>query len=224
MIEISAHGAGISPSALEPFLDKEYRDSYLDAYVRANIAYQIQAIRERMGLSQADFGQLIEKPQNVVSRLEDTEYSGSVKTLIEIAQHLGIGLEIRFRSYPDILQSDVSSAAYRVDAIGESFKNARIAHSVWSSVHNIANRPIVASHSVQTTATNSLFGGVYFGETAVAAYAIANNQLMANQESVSWQTSVPALPLRAFPELETRSLGISIPTSLPEGWDRSTYP
>ena len=74
MIEISAHGAGISPSALEPFLDKEYRDSYLDAYVRANIAYQIQVIRERMGLSQADFGQLIEKPQNVVSRLEDTEY------------------------------------------------------------------------------------------------------------------------------------------------------
>jgi len=151
MIEISTHGAGVSPSALEPFLDKEYRDSYLDAYVRSSVAYQIQAIRERMELSQAAFGQLIDKPQNVVSRLEDTEYSGSVKTLIEIAQHLGIGLEIRFRSYPYIIQSDVSSEALKAETIFESYRKA----SDFSSGRSGVSLPALSNFSAVATSLNA---------------------------------------------------------------------
>ena len=173
---MSTRGAGISSSALKPFLDKEYRDSYLDTYVRASVAYQIQAIREQMGLSQADFGQLIEKPQNVVSRLEDTEYSGSVKTLIAIAQHLGIGLEIRFRSYPHILQSDVSSAAYRVDTIDDSYRKA----NAFSAARSDVAQPTTGNVSVWAMTSGANW------------HAISNslvNIVHSNQEYLPWPTT-----------------------------------
>ena len=37
------------------------------------IAYQIQALREKVGLNQTDFAKKIGKTQSVVSRLEDTD-------------------------------------------------------------------------------------------------------------------------------------------------------
>ena len=111
--------------ALEPFLNKDYRDAYLDIRVKAGIAYQIQAIRQALGMSQAEFGALLSKPQSVVSRLEDNEYSGTVKTLLEIAKSLGVGLKVEFCSYPELLAADVSPAQLAVENIDASAAKAR---------------------------------------------------------------------------------------------------
>ena len=105
---------------LEPFLDKDYRDAYLDIRVKAGVAYQIQAIRQSMGMSQAEFGALLAKPQSVVSRLEDNEYAGTIKTLLEIAKSLGMGLKVEFCSYPELLAADVSPAKLAVENIDVS--------------------------------------------------------------------------------------------------------
>jgi transcriptional regulator with XRE-family HTH domain len=110
---------------LEPFLDKDYRDAWLDMRVKAGIAYQIQAIRQSMGMSQAEFGALLAKPQSVVSRLEDNEYAGTIKTLLEIAKSLGVGLKVEFCSYPELLATDVSPAKLAVETIDASVARAR---------------------------------------------------------------------------------------------------
>jgi transcriptional regulator with XRE-family HTH domain len=76
---------------------KAYRDAYMSNHVRAGIAYQLQALREQSGLSQAEFAKKIGKPQSVVSRLENTEYGKvTIQTLLDIAVSLDIALLVRF--------------------------------------------------------------------------------------------------------------------------------
>ena len=51
--------------------------------------------------SQRAFGELIGKPQSVVSRLENEEYGKlTLQTLLDIAEKLDIALEVRFVDYP----------------------------------------------------------------------------------------------------------------------------
>lgn len=108
-------------SKLQKLLDREYRDAYLESHVKSSIAYQIQALREKTRLSQADFGALIGKPQSVVSRLENTEYGAlNVNTLLEIAAALEIGLQVRFADFETVIRSDVSPAAMMVENIAET--------------------------------------------------------------------------------------------------------
>jgi transcriptional regulator with XRE-family HTH domain len=106
---------------LRKFLDSSYRESYLDAHVKGSIAYQIQAIREKIGLNQTEFGALIGKPQSVVSRLENTEYGAvNINTLLQVANHLGIGLSVRFCGFDSLLAEDVSPNALAVESITET--------------------------------------------------------------------------------------------------------
>jgi transcriptional regulator with XRE-family HTH domain len=108
---------------LAKFDRKAYRDGYLQAKVRGLIAYQIQALREKTGLSQTDFAKKIGKTQSVVSRLEDTEYGRvSVQTLLDIACALDVALVVKFASYPDFLSQtrDASVAALQPKTVRES--------------------------------------------------------------------------------------------------------
>ncbi len=87
------------------------------------IAYQIQALREKIGLNQTRFAQKIGKTQSVVSRLEDTEYGRvTVQTLLDIACSLDVALIVKFISYPDLLRqtSDMSVRALQPETIYET--------------------------------------------------------------------------------------------------------
>lgn len=98
--------------------DKDYRDSYVDSHVKSSVAYQLQCIRENLGLTQKDFALLVGKPQSVVSRLENTEYGKvTVQTLLDLAHRLDISLIVRFASFTEFLQSysDVSPERLAVD-------------------------------------------------------------------------------------------------------------
>ena len=126
-------------SKLKKFLDAPYRESDLDLYVRGSIAYQIRALREKLGLNQTDFGALVGMPQSVISRLEDTERGGvNTNTLLRIANHLGIGLNVRFCNFETVLDSDVSPAAFQVENINETV--ARLtAPSTQSANHAVSD-------------------------------------------------------------------------------------
>jgi transcriptional regulator with XRE-family HTH domain len=108
---------------LERFAAKKYRDGYLQSRVRGFIAYQIQALREKLGLTQAEFAELTGKKQSTISRLEDTEYGKvSVQTLLDIACATNVALVVKFASYPDFLDQtrNMSLEALQPRTIQES--------------------------------------------------------------------------------------------------------
>jgi transcriptional regulator with XRE-family HTH domain len=108
---------------LQKFLDDAYRASYLDGHIKGSIAYQMLALREKEGRNQTQFGELIGKPQSVVSRLEDAEYGGvNVNTLIEIASRLGIGLLVRFCDFETLLAANISPEGLAVENINETIQ------------------------------------------------------------------------------------------------------
>lgn len=97
---------------LKKLEDKEYRDAFVSSRLRIFLSGQIQKLRGQ--LSQIEFGRIIDKPQSVISRLENSS-SGqlSVQTLLDIASKLDIALVVRFASFPDFLTvtSDFSNEA-----------------------------------------------------------------------------------------------------------------
>jgi transcriptional regulator with XRE-family HTH domain len=91
--------------------------------VKGGIAYQIQALREKKGVTQAEFGRILGMPQTVISRLENTEYgSVNINTLLKVANALKIGLEVRFCNFEMILAADVSPATMHVEDIQETIR------------------------------------------------------------------------------------------------------
>jgi transcriptional regulator with XRE-family HTH domain len=96
---------------------KSYRASYVAEHVRRGIAYQVRAIRDQRNWSQGHLSRLLEKPQSVVSRLEDPSYGKStVQTLLEVAAVFDVALQVRFVPYSTFLQQtrNLSSESMRV--------------------------------------------------------------------------------------------------------------
>jgi transcriptional regulator with XRE-family HTH domain len=94
-----------------------YRHAYVAEHVRRGIAYQIRALRDQRSWNQGTFSKRLDKPQSVVSRLEDPSYGKvTVQTLLEIAAVFDVALEVRFVSYSSFVQRtrDVSTPSMRV--------------------------------------------------------------------------------------------------------------
>lgn len=110
---------------LKKFLNDDYRVAYLDSHVKGGVAYQIQALREKLGLNQTDFGVLVGMPQTVISRLENAEGGGvNINTLLKIANGLKIGLAVKFCDFSAILAEDVSPAGLSVETIASTISRA----------------------------------------------------------------------------------------------------
>lgn len=113
---------------LNKFRSKAYRDDYLQSRVRGFIAYQIQALREKLGLTQNQFAELTGKKQSAISRLENTAYGKvSVQTLLDIATAANVALVVKFVSYPELMQqtSDMGAKALSPPTIDESISDAK---------------------------------------------------------------------------------------------------
>jgi transcriptional regulator with XRE-family HTH domain len=118
---------------LTRFQRKSYRDGYLQSHVRGGIAYQIQALRDQLGLTQTDFAARVGKPQSVISRLENTEYGKvTVQTLLDIACSLDVALLVLFVSYPEFLErtQDMTAAGLQVPTIHQSVRAAGLGQAL----------------------------------------------------------------------------------------------
>ena len=118
--------------SLKRFLNKGYRDGYLQTHVRGSIAYQVQGLRAKTGKTQVEFAELTGKKQSTISRLENTEYGRvSVQTLLDIACANNVALLVRFVDYPQFLRdtSDMSQKALRPDDIFQSINAASLQDS-----------------------------------------------------------------------------------------------
>jgi len=117
---------------LEKFRQKSYRDGYLETRIRSAVARQIKALRNKFGMTQAQFGELIGKKQPVVCRLEDGDYSGTtISSLLDVATASGVALVVQFVSYPEFLRrtADLSDKALQPETIVESLERRTIEDS-----------------------------------------------------------------------------------------------
>lgn len=68
------------------------------AEIASDLAVQITARRVELGLTQAEFAEKMEKPQDTISKWENANCDFSLKTLIEIADKLHLPLTVSFKS------------------------------------------------------------------------------------------------------------------------------
>ena len=136
-------------SDLSKFKSKEYRDGFLQTTVRGWIAYQAQALREKLELTQAQFADLIGTTQSVVSRMENDRGAPNVQTLLDMACKLDVALVVQFVSYPEFLKQteDMSAARLTPETIDESlsektFAGYSVLDSFWRSKDASADQGI----------------------------------------------------------------------------------
>jgi transcriptional regulator with XRE-family HTH domain len=115
-------------SSLSKFARRDYRDGFLRTQVGSGIAYQVQALRSKLGLTQQQFALLTGKKQTVISRLENSRSGAvTVRTLLDIATGTNVALLVQFVSYPDFLKrtADMTDAALMPDTIQETLEAKR---------------------------------------------------------------------------------------------------
>src|ERR1700720_859326 len=116
----------------EKFHNKEYRDAYVESHTRRFLAHQMRKFRGEK--SQVEFGEILNKRQTVVWRLEDPNYSGwSLRTLFQVAQKLNVAAVARFVDFQTFLRftNDTSKGALNPRSYDEARVDAAFATAAW---------------------------------------------------------------------------------------------
>ena len=90
---------------IDSLRDKEYRDLFVAAHIRNEIAFQIRAIRESLGWTQAELGERIGgKVQESISQWENPNYGKfTLNTLRRLASAFDVGLVVRFAPFSELV-------------------------------------------------------------------------------------------------------------------------
>jgi hypothetical protein len=151
---------------IEKFRDKAYRDSYTAAHTRRFLARQMRKFRGEK--SQSEFGNLIDKRQTVVSRLEDPKYGKwTLQTLFDVAEKLNVAVVVRFVDIPTFLKSseDMSDDASQP----QPYDEAKTASAFEHPAKKLVIRPLGIGEPIQ------LFGAD-FGPHFLEIAATSTNQ------------------------------------------------
>jgi transcriptional regulator with XRE-family HTH domain len=85
------------------FLSKKRRHAFVAAFVRQGVTMQIQLLRKREQWSQKKLGEITEKKQNAITRLEDPSYGKfTLTTLLELAKAFDVALSVKFVSFSEL--------------------------------------------------------------------------------------------------------------------------
>jgi len=107
------------PTLLKKLKRKKYRDAYVSSQVKHGIAYQIRTIREQRNWSQAGLGNHANKPQNVISRLENPDYGrATIQTLLNLASAFDVGLVVRFVKFNEFIGKTTNFSPESFEVIG----------------------------------------------------------------------------------------------------------
>jgi transcriptional regulator with XRE-family HTH domain len=115
---VSSTGSYFSDAYIEKVSDKEYRDTYAADQLRLRLAMMIRTLRDQRGLTQADLGKIIDKPQSVISRIEDPDYGKvSLQTILDVAAGFDLPVYIDMPEWDDWfrLMQDFSESGLKRD-------------------------------------------------------------------------------------------------------------
>jgi transcriptional regulator with XRE-family HTH domain len=104
--------------------NKKYRDSYVSSHLSTGIPHQIRALRVQRGWNQKKLGAKANKPQNVISRVEDPNYGKtSLSTLLDIASAFDVALLVKFVPFSRFIRehSDVHPKSLYAASFDEEF-------------------------------------------------------------------------------------------------------
>lgn len=109
----------MSKNLSEKLSNKEYRSAYTDESVKITLPFQIKAMREQRGWSQADLAEKAGMKPNAISRLESVDYGNfTINTLLKLAHAFDCALFVKFTTFNNLLAefSDVSPKALEVES------------------------------------------------------------------------------------------------------------
>lgn len=97
--------------------NKEYRDIFVSEQINTGLAFQIRAMREQRGWTQAELGDKAGMAQSRVSIMEDANYSRfSLTTLKRLASAFDVALTVRFEPFSKLVDHfvDLDSSSLNV--------------------------------------------------------------------------------------------------------------
>jgi ribosome-binding protein aMBF1 (putative translation factor) len=107
------------------WMDKEYRQAYMEATVGSNIPMQVHYIRKHRGLSRKQLAKMIGVSKKDIRKFEDNWWMlTDVNTLLKIANAFDCALMVKFVPYSKLAEDvrnmsihDFEVVAYRDEAI-----------------------------------------------------------------------------------------------------------
>jgi hypothetical protein len=146
----------------EQFIDQlgtneEFRREYVADQVRTRIALLIRALREQpdRGWTQTELGQRMDKPQSVVSRIEDPDYGKlSLQTLFDVASAFDLPIWIDIPEWEDwfrYTEGSLSTTRLR----RRSFDAGRLKATARRAERAIAEGAVTVLHADSYSSINS---------------------------------------------------------------------
>jgi len=108
---------------------KKFREAYVFEHIKRHIPFQVRTMRTEREWSQAQAGEAIGKPQNVISRLESPAYGKlTLQTLLDIANGFDVGLLIKFVPLSRLVKEyeDVSFEALSAKSVSDEREVQRL--------------------------------------------------------------------------------------------------
>src|SRR4030067_794174 len=102
--------------------NKRFRHAFVSAQVDTGLAFQIRALRQKEGWSQADLASELGTSQNVICRLENPSYGkASISTLKKLASVFDVALVVRLVRFSTLINEvlNLSPEAIAVEKFRE---------------------------------------------------------------------------------------------------------
>jgi transcriptional regulator with XRE-family HTH domain len=209
----------ISRKFADELTEKEMRDAYLEEQTRTKLAQQIRVLRVQRDWSQSELGQILDKPQSNIARLEDREIARyTLSTLFELASAFDVGLVVEFVSYDDFLRRthDLSPQHLQVSSFTRTMIEPLCYDAAGVTANNLFQIDFagnVSSTNLSCTSFNFLvpFSNLNVYQTGADTFVIRSSVAEEETAHVEYGDEAAAarqfMPLVAPPEIN--QLGVS---------------